>query len=169
MLFVHSSRFVHGILFITGKRVGVFSMGGWLRESRRLFLGVADLGAMADHAHDMGLMAVDGQGGVLLAVGLIPALQRLVQSNWSDPNHDIADNRFAGHQVASVDPPGSVNAHMLWRQDSAPSRRSPYSLACRTGSPLAPPSIGDATALVALNRTHSHFVEVHNRSLTFRQ
>ena len=51
----------------------------------RLFLGVAGLALMADHAHDMGLMtlgiegvaqglSVNGKSGVVLTEGLIPAL-----------------------------------------------------------------------------------------------
>ena len=51
---------------------------------------------MADHAHDMGLMAlsvegvahsftVDSQRGVVLAISLIPALKRAVQIEWGPP------------------------------------------------------------------------------------
>ena len=51
---------------------------------------------MADHAHDMGLMAVviqgvahgftvDGQRGVVLAIGLIPALQQSGPDQWGRP------------------------------------------------------------------------------------
>jgi hypothetical protein len=82
------------------------------------FLGVAGLGLMADHAHDMGLMAVDvqriahgfavdGQSGVWLAIGLIPVLYRAVQMNGIDTNHDITDDRFARHQVAPANPPAT--------------------------------------------------------------
>ena len=70
---------------------------------------------MADHAHDMGLVAVriegvahgftvDSQRGVVLAISLIPALKRAVQMSWVDPNHDITNDRFARHQVVPVDP-----------------------------------------------------------------
>ena len=70
---------------------------------------------MADHAHDMSLMAVriksvahgftvDSQGGVVLAISLIPALKRAVQMSWVHPNHDITNDRFARHPVAPVDP-----------------------------------------------------------------
>src|SRR3990167_7254248 len=70
---------------------------------------------MADHAHDMGLMTVgiqgvahrltvDGKTGVVLAIGLIPASKGAVEIGRIDSNENIADDRFAGHQVAPVDP-----------------------------------------------------------------
>ena len=78
-------------------------------------MGVAGFGVMADHAQDMSLMTlsiegiahrftVDGQRGVVLAPGLTPALQSTVETNRIDPNHDIANDRFAGHDEVSVDP-----------------------------------------------------------------
>jgi len=73
---------------------------------------------MADHAHDMGLTAlrikgvahgftVDGQSGVLLAIGLVPALQRTVEIVGIDTNQNISDDRLAGDQVASVNAPAA--------------------------------------------------------------
>ncbi len=73
---------------------------------------------MADHAHDMGLTAlrikgvahsftVDGQSGVLLAIGLVPALQRTVEIVGIDTNQNIADDRLAGDQIATVNAPAA--------------------------------------------------------------
>ena len=73
---------------------------------------------MADHAHNMGLLAVGIQGiargftvdcqhGVLLSEGLIVVLQSAVEVSGVDPDHDIADDRFAGHNVVSVDSPAA--------------------------------------------------------------
>lgn len=68
---------------------------------------------MADHAHDMSLMTVlikgiahgftvDGQSRVLLAIGLVPALESSIQTIGIEANQDIADDRLAGDQVAST-------------------------------------------------------------------
>ena len=73
---------------------------------------------MADHAHDMGLLAVgiqgiahsftiDGQHGVVLSEGLMVVLQSAVEMRGVDPNQDIADDGFAGDHVVSVDLPAA--------------------------------------------------------------
>jgi hypothetical protein len=73
---------------------------------------------MAGHAHDMGLLAVgiagiahgfavDGQHGVLWSEGLMVVFKSAVEMVGVDPNHDIANDRFAGHNVVSVDSPAA--------------------------------------------------------------
>ena len=68
---------------------------------------------MTDHAHNVGLvaflingiahgLAVHGQGFILLAIGLVPALKGAVQVHRVDPDQDIANDREAGHEVAIV-------------------------------------------------------------------
>lgn len=73
---------------------------------------------MADHAHHMGLLAVgiagiahgfsvDGQHGVLWSEGLMVVFKSAVEMVGVHPNHDIANDRFAGHNVVSVDSPAA--------------------------------------------------------------
>ena len=73
---------------------------------------------MADHAHDMGLLAVgiagiahrftvDGQHGIVLSEGLMVVFESAVEMRGVDPNQDIANDRFARHKVATVDSPAA--------------------------------------------------------------
>ena len=77
------------------------------------YLRVAVMGCMTDNAHDVGLtplcvdgvahdFAVDGQALVASAMGLVPALQGLIERHRIDTHEDIANDRFARHHAASV-------------------------------------------------------------------
>src|ERR1700745_1276503 len=87
---------------------------------------------MADHAQDMSLMTlsiegiahrftVDCQRGVVLAPGWTPALQSTVETNRIDPNHDIANDRFAGHDEGSGDPSAAKSLSGFRRRAVTPS------------------------------------------------
>lgn len=79
----------------------------------RLFLGVAELRVMPDHAHDVCLMsclvesilhrfAIERQRLVLLPPGLIPGIECAIQLVWFDANQAIANDGFAGDHVVSL-------------------------------------------------------------------
>ena len=102
---------------------------GW--AERRLFLGVAGLGVVADHAHNMSLMvvlikrvahrfAVDGQGGVLLSERLIVALESLIEISRVDANHDIANDEFARDDVVGIDTPAAKSLAGFRRETLSP-------------------------------------------------
>ena len=76
-------------------------------------MGVAAIGAMADDAHDMGLiallvdgvahrLAVDGKALVFFAIAFVPALQGAVEFHWIDADEQIADDVFTRHQATPL-------------------------------------------------------------------
>jgi hypothetical protein len=76
-------------------------------------LGVAVLGLMTHHAHDVGLMtllidgvahgfAIQGERVVILPGGFIPALNGAVQVLGLDAGKDITDDEEAGDEIAIV-------------------------------------------------------------------
>jgi len=68
---------------------------------------------MADDAHDVGLISliiesvahrftVNGQTVVLLGIGIVPALQGLVESLGMDADQEISDDIFTGDHITAV-------------------------------------------------------------------
>src|SRR5271169_5325721 len=68
---------------------------------------------MADDAHDVGLISliiesvahrftVNGQTFVLLGIGIVPALQGLVESLGIDADQEISDDIFTGDHITAV-------------------------------------------------------------------
>jgi len=78
-------------------------------------LGVAVLGLMTHHAHDVGLMtllidgvahgfAIQGERVIILPGGFIPALNGAVQVLGLEAGKEIADDEEAGDEIAALFP-----------------------------------------------------------------
>jgi hypothetical protein len=95
------------------------------------FLGVAVLGLVTDHAHDVGLLAVliqgiahrlaiDGQTFIFPRVAFVPASEGTVQARWLDADQHIADDVFTGHLIAALSPTAAESPPGLGAQALGP-------------------------------------------------